>query len=178
MKITTSVLLLLCLAAVASCKHSVKDQLIGRWQETRVENPQMEEEIYKQQIFVDTIGRSTDSAQNSRLYGITNIDTFKTKMRANLDSFRKAQYKMVRATWFDFRPDGVILTHSDDGLDSAAWYLDDEDKKVLVLDVPKLKGKGPKLRFDIAELSDTLLKLKYSENFLTSTAVFRPEKKK
>ena len=178
MSITKNILLsLLCAVTAASCKHSAKDQLIGRWQEVRVENPQLDEEMYKQEIFVDTIGSHTDSAQNSRQYGFSNLDTFKTKMNAGLDSFRKSQYKSVRATRFEFRPDGIILTHSDDGLDSAAWYLDADDAKVLVLDVPKLKGKGPKLRFDITELSDTLLKLKYTENFLTSTAVFKPVKK-
>jgi hypothetical protein len=99
----------------------------------------------------------------------------RTELMANLDSFRKAQYYAIKATRFDFRRDSLMYIHSNDGVDSSKWYLDDDG--ALILDEARLKGAGNRIRMEILHLSDTLLKLQFTEQFLTSTAVFRPVKK-
>jgi hypothetical protein len=132
--------------------------------------------IYKQSLFIDTVGSYTDSAENVRAYGTNNIDTMKASLRANLDSFRREQQKTVEATWFDFRKGGLMYMHTPDGLDSSKWYF--EEDGALILDEEKLKGNGNKIRLEVLALNDTMLKINYKEQYLNSTAIFRPASKK
>lgn len=157
-----------------SCKPDNASKLVGEWQEVRVVNPQLDATLFAQTTFADTVGVSTDSIQNFQLYGTTNIDTFKKEARANLDSFRKNQYYAVRATIFDFQKGGKMYLHSLDGVDTAKWFIDDDG--ALILD-QEHKTVGSKIRMEIVEVSDTLLQLKYKEQYLESTAVFKPIKK-
>ena len=166
---------LLCILGFSSCKESADRKLVGEWQEVAVLNPQLDEAVHKQQVFADTVGSSTTAEQNKALYGTDNIDTMRAELNTNLDSFRKAQFFAIKATRFDFREGGLLYIHSMDGVDSSNWYLDDDG--ALILDEAKLKGTGNKIRMEVAELSDTLLKLQFTEQYLTSTAVFKPVKK-
>ena len=166
---------LFCLAALQSCKESREDQLVGEWQEVAVVNPQLEEAIIEQQVFSDTVGRTTTPEQNLALYGTADIEAMRAGLKVNLDSFRKSQFEAVQATRFDFKKGGLLYIHSMDGVDSSNWYLDDDG--ALIMDEAKLKGAGNKIRMEISELSDTLLKLQFTEQYLTSTAVFKPVKK-
>ena len=163
-----------CLLCV-SCKKNPEQKLIGKWQEVAIINPQLDEAVHNQQVFADTVGSLTDSTQNVALYGTNNIDTMKARLKENLDSFRKAQFYAVKETWFDFRKGGLMYLHSDDGLDSSSWYLDEDG--ALILDEAKLKGAGSKIRMEILSVTDTLLKLQFTEQYLTSTAIFKPVKK-
>ncbi|MEO6832852.1 MAG: hypothetical protein ABI378_10190 [Chitinophagaceae bacterium] len=164
---------LLCLCCI-SCKPNNADKIVGAWQEVRVLNPQLDDALFKQNTFADTVGTSTDSLQNIEFYGATNIDSFKLRAKANLDSFRKYQFYSIRATIFDFQKGGKMYLHSLDGVDTAKWFIDDDG--ALILD-QEHKGEGSKIRMEIAEISDTLLQLKYKEQYSESTAVFKPVKK-
>lgn len=163
------------LLGLFSCKKDRKSMLVRKWQEVAVINPDIDAMFSQQKIFADTVGHSTTAEENLALYGVSNIDSFRKALNANLDSFRHGQYRAVVSTVFDFHKNGVIYIHSDDGVDSSSWYLDDDG--ALILDEAKLKGVGTTLRMDIVELSDTSLKLQYMEKFLNSTAVFKPAEK-
>jgi hypothetical protein len=167
------IFIFICCALLAgSCKKDAPaDKIIGEWQEERVINPQLDEMIAKQSLFIDTVGSYTDSAANVALYGTNNIDTMKAELSANLDSFRKEQQHVVDETWFDFRKSGLVYMHSTDGLDSSNWYFDEDG--ALILDEQKLKGAGGKIKFDVLALNDTILKINYTEKYLNSTAIFR-----
>ena len=172
MKFNPTVLSLCCVVLMVSCKKdSPSDKIMGEWQEVQVINPQLDEMIHKQSLFIDTVGSYTDSAENVRAYGTNNIDTMKANLRANLDSFRKEQKAVMEATWFDFRKDGLMYMHSTDGLDSSKWYFDEDG--ALILDEEKLKGGGNKIKLDVVTLNDTMLKINYVEKYLNSTAIFR-----
>jgi hypothetical protein len=149
--------------------------LIGAWQEVKIINPDLDAAIQAQKTFADTVGHSTTPEQNLSLYGFENVDSFRKELNTNLDSFRKAQFMAVKGTKFDFLENGIIYIHSNEGVDSSNWYIDQDG--ALILDEAKLKGKGNRIRMEIVELSDTLLKLQYTEKFLNSTAVFKPIKK-
>lgn len=165
----------LCLLSLYSCKKDKAGKLVGKWQEVAVINPDLDATFNQQKLFADTVGHSNSPEENLALYGVDNIDSFRKVLNANLDSFRMAQIRAVNATQFDFQKNGVIYFHSDEGVDSSNWYLDDDG--ALILDEAKLKGAGNTIRMEIIELSDTLLKLQYLEKYLNSTAVFRPVKK-
>jgi hypothetical protein len=159
-----------------SCKEKKEHKLTGKWQEVAVINPELDEAMHDQQIFADTVGGSTTAEQNKALYGTDNVDTMRAALKKNLDSFRLEQYKVIDATRFDFRDNGILYINSIQGIDSANWYLDDEG--ALILDEAKLKGNGNKIRMEVVELSDTLLKLGVMNKFANTTAVFKPSKNK
>jgi hypothetical protein len=159
---------------VASCKPSRESQIIGLWQEVGVSNPQMDEAMEQQRHFLDTVGLHTDSATNMASYGYANMDTLKKIIRTNMDSLKRAESKTIAETWFDFHPGGIVYLHSEEGLDSANWYFEDN---ALMLDEQKLKGGGAKLRMEVEQLNDTALQLHYIEKYLSSIARFRRVKR-
>ena len=163
------------LTGFAACKADKKDLIIGMWQEVKIANPQMDNAIEEQRVFLDTVGRHTDSAANLALYGVANIDSFKKGIKTNIDSFKLAQDKAIKETWFDFRTSGIVYLHSEEGLDSAKWYF--EEDGALMLDEEKLKGVGSKIRMDVEALNDTAMQLHYSEQYLSSTAYFKRVKR-
>ena len=165
---------LICLLFL-SCKDKKEQKLSGKWQEVAVINPQLDKAIHDQQIFADTVGSATTAEQNKALYGTDNIDTMRAALNKNLDSFRRAQLMAIKATRFDFRDNGILYINSNEGIDSSNWYL--EEDGALILDRAKLKGSGTKKRMEVLELSDTLLKLGFTENYINSTAIFKPIKK-
>lgn len=135
----------------------------------------IDESIEQQRQFLDTVGLHTDSATNARLYGYASIDTFKKSICTNIDSFKRAQGKAIRETWFDFHKDGTVYIHSMEGLDSAKWYF--EEDGALMLDEQALKDGGAKIRMEVQTLNDTALRLHHSEQYLNSTAEFRRVKR-
>jgi len=175
MKIIHRLLPMLILLAVVSCKEQKGSKLIGLWQETAVINPQLDGAVEEQKLFADTVGNSTDSLQNISLYGTDNIENMRAALRANLDSFRMAQIESMNATRMEFREDSMMYIHTIDGVDSSKWYIDEDGG--LILDEAAMKGAGNKIRMDILHLSDTMLKLQFTEKFLSSTSVFKPVKK-
>ena len=175
MKSKTFLSILILLAAFSACKPDPKSRILGLWQEVGIKNPQIDDAMEQQRQFLDTVGMHTDSATNARLYGFASIDTFKKSIRTNLDSFKRAQGKAIRETWFEFQNGGIVYLHSQEGLDSAKWYFDDDG--ALMLDEQALKGGGAKIRMTIVALNDTALRLNHKEQYLNSTADFRRVKR-
>ena len=171
-----SLLLLMIVIVAASCKKERKDMLARVWQEVSTQNQQFDEVMRSQQQFIDTVGSHTTPAENLAAYGSSNIDSFRRSMQINMDSFKKMQQQSVAKTQFDFRENGIVYIHSDIGVDSASWKLE-EDGTTLVLDEQKLKGTGTSLQMEIIHLSDTSLKLKFNDNNSSSIANFVPAKK-
>jgi hypothetical protein len=174
MKLTSIFLLLTSFIIITSCKPSRENQIIGLWQEVGIKNPQMDQAMEQQMLFLDTVGMHTDSAANLALYGFANIDTFKKSVRTNIDSYKKAERKSIAETWFDFHKNGLVYLHSEDGLDSAQWSF---EENALILDEQKLKGGGAKITMDVEVLNDTALQLHFTEKYLSSIASFRRVKR-
>jgi len=166
----TAVLLL-----AASCTQSNEQKITKRWQQESIRNPMMEQIIQEQQAFIDTLGANTTPAENDSLYGIRNIDSLKDALRQEIATFKKEQERVVKNTWFDFRKDGVLILNTDQIIDSASWYLED-DGHTLVLDEMKLKGSGDQVRMEVITLTNDKLQLKFMQGQDTSTVTFKPAK--
>ena len=158
-----------------SCKEERSEQLIGLWQEVAVINPEIDNAIRSQEAFADTVGKSTDAKQNLSLYGTDDIEAMRVALRSNLDSFRQSQARSMSATRMEFRKDSMMYIHTMDGKDSSKWYLDEDG--ALIMDVAALKGGDNKIRMEVLHVSDTSLKLKYTENLISTTSVFKPAKR-
>lgn len=164
-----------CVILLASCKAD-KEELIAReWHAVKLDNPQMDSTIRDQEAFVDSFGKNTDAVANKELYGIENVDSMRTILKQQLQEFKLIQQNAVKNTWFHFRKDGIALMNFSGQNDSANWYFDDEG--ALMLDEMKLKGFGNKLKMEILGLTEDSLKLRFTEDGLTSTVTFSPEKK-
>lgn len=166
------------LLGLAACSEtSTEDKLIGLWQETEVINPQMDQMISEQQIFIDTIGRGTTPAQNLTLYGTANVDSLKERLSSDLANAKTMRKEAIENTRFEFLTGKLMVIHAGTNqTDSCSWTV--EDDGALLLDGKAGKDEPPMhLRFEILALNDTMLKLQYNEKFLSSTTVFRPVKK-
>lgn len=160
---------------LASCKADRKDLIEGEWHAVKLDNPQMDSTIRDQEAFVDSFGKGTDAAANKELYGVENVDSMRVILKQQLAEYKEMQQHAVKNTWFHFRKDGLALMNFSGQNDSANWYFDDEG--ALMLDEMKLKGYGNKLKMEIVTLSEDSLRLRFTEDGLTSTVSFRPGKK-
>ena len=164
----SAVLLLL---LVASCKHSRQDMLMKRWQQTSVENNEINKAIKQQQDFIDTLGTHTTAQDNIEIYGSNNIDSLKQTLKAELIQFRQKQQDVKAQTWFEFKPDSNMYMHSDEGLDSAKWFLDEEGNVIM-------KDEENNMVMQVVAISDTALTLKFTQVNATSVMHFIPAKNK
>ena len=159
---------------LASCGDQKKDLITGKWQAISLENEQLDKDLAEKEKCMDTVGQHTTPEMNMALYGMPNVDTIKSIIRAQIDEARMVQQYTLEHTIFEFRKDKVAVLSFGSHPDSANWYFDDEG--ALILDDMAMKGAGDKTKMDIVTLSDTLLKLRYTEDGITSTATFKPMK--
>lgn len=149
--------------------------LIGSWHATQLINPQMDAMIKEGQDYIDTMGKNTDAATNRDLYGIENLDSMKHILQMQLDSIKRMQQDAVDQTRFQFRKDGVAVLTFTGSKDSTRWYFDDDGS--LMLDELKEKGAGDKIRMQVLDLNDSILKLKFVDNGSNSTVIFHADQK-
>ena len=155
-----------------SCKNSKKNTLIGKWRAVKMVNPQMDIVMKQGQQFIDTVGKSTDTAANMELYGTSNIDSLRQALQVQKDSLLKMQDDAVKNTVFDFKKDGLAILSFGGKSDSSKWSI--ENDSVLVL---KNKEVANNIKMHIVELSDTALQLQFMEGNANSTVTFHPEGK-
>lgn len=165
---------LLLLVVFASCQQSKETMLAKKWNAVSVDDPKQDEMLKEQEIFIDTFGKNNDAATNLKEYGFSNVDSARESLRAEYVDYKKMQEHAIENTWFDFNKNGIVIMNFSGQKDSANWYFDKENK--LILDEPKLKGKGNIIKMEVITIADTLLKLKFAENGGTSTVSFKPAK--
>jgi hypothetical protein len=165
---------LLLSVALFSCKKSKEDKIARKWQAYELNSPQMDNMLAEQQAFIDTFGKNSDAATNIAIYNTANVDSLRHAMQAEVDDLKALQQHAVTNTWFDIRKNGIAVMNFSGQVDSVNWYFDEEG--ALILDQMKLKGTGTKIVMEIVSLEDTMMKLRFTENGLTSSVTFRPEK--
>ena len=158
-----------------ACKETKEDKIIKKWQAVALESPMMDQMINEQASFLDTFGTHTTPQQNDSMYGTRNVDSMRESLRLQLNDFKGMQDHAVKNTWFHFMKDGKALMNFSGQPDSTHWYFDDEGG--LILDEMKMKGTGNKIRMDVVKLEDTVLKLRFTEDGMTSTVTFHPTEK-
>jgi hypothetical protein len=159
-----------------SCKGDKKEVIVNNWRAFNIENPELEAMMQEQELFIDTFGRNTDARTNERLYGVQNIDSMRKALKAQFDTTRMIQKSAMRTTTLRFREDGIAFLNFGKQPDTTRWYFD--DKGALIMDKKMFSGSGGVLKMDVVMLSDTLLKLKYTENGVATIASFHPEMSK
>ena len=158
-----------------SCKEKKEDKLLKKWQATSLESPTMDQMIADQTEFLDTFGKSTTPAQNDSMYGTRNVDSMRESLKAQLNDFKAMQEHSVKNTWFEFFKGGKAIMNFSGQADSTNWFI--EEDSVLVLDEMGMKGAGSKIRMGIVQLDNKQLKLRFTEDGMTSTVTFEPAKK-
>jgi hypothetical protein len=163
-------LFLLTPITLLSCNAKEK-QLAGKWQAVYLDNPALTDMLVNQQHFIDTFGQNTTPEQNDSMYGVRNIDSMRQVLQMQIDSFRMMQEQTLQQTKFEFRSDKTALLYFGETPDSAHWYFDDDG--ALVLDEAPLKGSGTKTRMEVETLTRDTLRLRFTENGITSSATFK-----
>lgn len=167
-------LLLLLPVILFACKHDKKDMLVRNWHAVKLDNPQMDEMITRQQLFIDTVGSNTPASANMELYGTANIDSLKQALLSQLDTFKTLQQQALDNTWFNFKKNGMAILTFNGATDSTKWYFDEDG--ALVLDEMQAQGAGDRLKMVVVKLNDTVLKLRFTESNVNSVVTFHPEK--
>lgn len=157
-----------------SCQPSKKDMLVRNWHAVNLYNPQLDDMLQKQQLFIDTVGKSTSPAANDSIYGFHNMDSIKVVLQKQLDSFKLMQQQTLENTYFNFKRNGQAILTFGGYTDTTKWYFDDEG--ALMLDELKEKGAGTSFKMIVQHLSDTALKLKFIEKDVSSIVTFHPVK--
>lgn len=169
-------LLAVSIVLMASCTTSRDKQLLGKWKAIQMESPRLDQEIKDAQLFIDTVGKNTTSAQNKELYGVENMDSVRDIMKEQIDLTIKEQKRMIDSTWLNFLQNGIVASNfGAPQPDTINWYLDEEG--ALILDEMKMKGGGDKVVMEILTLTDDTLRLRFNENGYSSTATFMRDKK-
>jgi len=172
-------LLILLSTTLFSCKRTKEEIIVKKWQAVNVENPAMDTIMMQQQMFIDTVGKHTDAATNKEMYGVDNLDSLRKELQMQLDSFKIMQEAAIQKTEFNFLKGGKALINFGAGdVDSCKWAFD-EDGKSLIIDEIKKGAGGPadKIKMQIVELDDTMMKLRLNESGTKSTVIFKPSKK-
>jgi len=160
------------LVFLSSCKPSKEQMILKKWQAVSVESPGMEKMIEESRSFYDTIGKSTSRAQNLAIYGVSNMDSFRTILMAQLDSLVNQQNQTVQNTWLEFMRDSTVAAAFGSAPDTIKWYFDDEGN--LMLDEMEQKGTGSRIKMEVLKLEDSVLQLRFVESNFTSVATFKP----
>lgn len=185
----TPVYLLFLLMLLCSCKqdrkklltgkwHVVKFEnnlqlIVGKWNAVQMANPELDSFFINGQNYIDTVGKKNDPATNIRLYGTANMDSMRIMLQKQFDSAKNMQNSGVTTTSFYFGDDGVAILSFHGTIDSSAWGID--SLGYLVFDDLNEASKGEKVRMEIIEVSDTVLKLKFRENNVYSIVTFHPD---
>jgi hypothetical protein len=160
---------------IYGCGHSKNEQLLGTWHVVRMENPEMDSFFVNSQRYIDTMGATKDTAINMALYGAANMDSLRGLMQQQFDSAKNMQMNAVKNTVFTFLKDSVSILSFSGVTDTSKWYIDKEGKLVIH---KAGEGTAPEtVKMEILALSDTALKLKFSEERSSSIVTFHPEKK-
>ncbi|MGN6567769.1 MAG: hypothetical protein ACTHJ0_07445 [Flavipsychrobacter sp.] len=157
-----------------SCQPSKKDMLVRNWHAVNLYNPELDDMLQKQQLFIDTVGKSTSPPANDSIYGFHNMDSIKVVLQKQLDSFKLMQQQTLENTYFNFKKNGQAILTFSGYTDTTKWYFDDEG--ALMLDELKEKGAGTSFKMIVQHLSDTALKLKFIEKDVSSIVTFHPVK--
>lgn len=169
--------IILVLFVIASCNvQNKKNELTGKWQAVKLDNPQLDELAAMQMKFLDTFGTHTTPEENMKLYNFTNIDSARASLKKKMDEYFIEQEEVVRNTTFEFNDDGVAYLNFNGDVDTSSWRIDNAGK--LVLENMK-KQNTDRVELEIVSLSDTLLKvlLLGKDKGVNSTVIFKPADK-
>jgi len=169
-----SILFLVLIIAIIACNRTKKDMLIRNWHAVKLDNPQLNDMIQQQQLFIDTVGTSTNAEVNRTLYNTTRIDSLKSALQSQLDSFVVLQKMALANTWFNFKKSGIAVLTFNGATDSTSWHFDDDG--TLILDELQQTGGVDKLKMLVVQLNDTVLRLRFMQNNINSVVSFHPEK--
>lgn len=161
---------------LTACKQSKEEMLSKKWQAISVDNKQQDAYFTEQEKFLDTFGKSTDAATNIAIYGFSNVDSARESLKAQLKDYRAMQQHAIENTIFDFDPKGTAIMNFSGQMDTVTWSINKEGK--LELSEKAKSNEASKITMDILGLTETELKLKFTDNGGTSTVTFKPSVKK
>ncbi|MCB0699805.1 MAG: hypothetical protein H6551_03720 [Chitinophagales bacterium] len=176
MKKYTFILLSITLAMVSCSVQNKKNELSGKWQAVKLDNPQLDELAAMQMKFLDTFGTHTTPEENMKLYNFTNIDSARASLKQEMDNYFAEQDSVIKNTTFEFKSDGVAYLNFNGDVDTSSWKINDAGK--LVLENMK-KQNADRVELEIISLSDTELKvvLLGKDRGVNSTVIFKPADK-
>ena len=151
------------------CKNKQQDLLCKKWRTVAFENKKMQEQIKYFEHFIDTLKYNPNEYAS-----MADLDSLKKGLQSDLDAMREEQRLALENNTMEFRTNGVTITTSIEGSDSAMYNI--EDEKYIRIDESKLKGSGESLTFEILKLNKDSLQIRFIDFGDTSVATLVPTK--
>lgn len=160
-----------------ACKNpKANNDLLGEWQATELQNPQVDVILEQQKQMLDTMTRLPEAPSYGMQESVANLDSFKANAYRELDAMRQYYKESATETKFTFRKDSVAVLAFPQGADSARFVL--EGDSVLVLNERALKGVGEeRLTMHIEKLTADSLVLSVPDANNQSVMRFRKIKR-
>lgn len=162
---------------LVACKNpQAGNALVGEWQATELQNPQVDAILEQQKQMLDTMTRLPEDPSYGMPAEVKSLDSFKAIAYRELDAMRQYYKESATETRFTFRKDSVAVLAFPQGADSARYFL--EGDSVLVLNERALKGVGEeRLTMHIDKLTSDSLRLSVSDANGRSLMHFRKVKR-
>lgn len=153
--------------------------LIGKWRSIKVQNRDKDNFFRNSRQFIDSMGRGNSDSVNFEIYGITNIDSLRTELKAQYDSAYAAQLTIDTSTVFTFHSDSSVTFSFPGRSESGKWRIDNSG--ILILDETNEKGQTEQIKVDVSFKGNeemTLTFVRDLEEGLTDTSIvlFRKQK--
>ena len=151
-----------------------KTMLIRKWRAAKMQSPQVDSVYKANVIYIDTLGKHSDAATNLEMYGTTNMDSIRHLLRHELDSTMAEKMRSVKNTIFNFRKDSILVLSFGGQEDSCKWHFDTKGR--LVFTAIDGEDDGSNMDMEVLTLTETEMKLKFTEDGSYSIVTFYPDK--
>lgn len=142
-----------------SCKDEKQMNLIGKWQSLKIENRNKDDFFSSSRIFIDTMGKGNTDATNIQLYGVSNMDSLRSILKAQYDSAYAVQQAVDTQSIFTFNEDGTMLLRFPGREETGKWLIDKSGK--LILDETNEMGQTERVNAELTSVDESRLVLTF-----------------
>lgn len=164
---------------VISCRKRTDRMLIGKWRSIKVQNRAKDNFFKSSREFIDSMGRGNSDSANFEIYGVTNIDSLRSELKAQYDSAFAAQLTIDTSSIFTFNSDSTVTFSFPGRSENGKWRIDNSG--ALILDETNELGETEQIKVDVsfngnAEMTLTFVRDLEEGISDTSIVLFRKEK--
>lgn len=163
----------------ASCRKRTDRMLIGKWRSVKVQNRDKDNFFKSSRAFIDSMGRGNSDSVNFEIYGVTNIDSLRSELKAQYDSAFAAQLTIDTSSIFTFNSDSTVTFSFPGRSENGKWHIDNSG--TLILDETNDLGQTEQIKVDVSfngneEMTLTFVRDQEEGTHDTSIVLFRKQK--
>lgn len=144
-----------------ACNGDKASMISKKWKTTDIENTSIKKEMAYYKALMDTM---TEKNEMVEFFG--SVDSFKKVIVEDLAKQEEMQKTSLENSFMEFKKNKKVYFTSVDGVDSANWYIEEDD---IVVDDEEFTGVSTVTRLSIVELDKNNLTVRMINQYDTST---------